>query len=1022
MKVTWLHVSDFHIRGGDPYDRDVVLKALVSSVKDFRERGRAPDLVLATDDVAYSGKADEYELATKFFDDLLSAAGLEKQRLFVVPGNHDVDQDLGVGLARTLGSREEADAYFKPAIPKIHLTQKQGAFLRWYNGYFAGIRALPEDSTCGPVEAIGVREVKIGILPLNSALFCQDDYDHAKLWIGRRCLGAAIEKLQALAADVDVALVHHPLDWLHGVERSNIRAGLRAAVDLVLRGHLHETDIETVASASGGVLHCAAGAAYQTRRWPNGAAYATIEGGRLTVFPIRYEDRPREVWAVDPSLFPSEDNYEKSFPIPRLAEAGAEPRAVPPPRPPERAPAPRFHSNIPSRRNLPFVGREDLLNKILKALGEASREGVLVLHGLPGVGKSELAREFARRQFGRYPAGTFFVDAAPGAAMVELARIGRNFLSLDYPPDLPLQDQGLQALVNLGASPALLIYDNVHSAESVQPWLPPAGMPCHVLITTVMERWGPGWLTLEVKPLSDAASLELIERLAGRQIADQYGRQLVALAGGLPAQIAPAALTLAYEARRGRLDLVRLALTPEAEKSFSAVYERLEPPVRLLLHAAAFLNCQRLPRDELYRQLEPAMSWSQAEFHRLLDACLDVHLLEGGAELRMHQLFADFLRGAAVAAEDAVTLQRVRLVQRGRLVEMAKELAAHPANTELAAVLTVFPLRPEPWEQTGADVAIDDGETIGRALCEIGRFNDAPPWFRKAVEAKQKGDVHGRVDHESLGVSLHLVGYCLSSTGKFDEARVWYERAVEATERGDVHGRVDHESLGRSLHQVGYCLSRTGKFDEARAWYERAVEAKEKGDAQGRVNHASLGKSLHLVGYCLSSIGKFDEARAWCERAVGAHEKGDVHGRVDHESLGKSLHQVGDCLSETGKFDEARLWYERAVEAKQKGDVQGRVDHDSLGRSLHQVGYCLSEGGKFDEARVWYERAVEAAEKGDAHGRVDHAGVAVSMRKLARCLRELGQLEEAKQWEGKASDQEKAARQSAASAAAAQRG
>ncbi len=42
MNVTWLHVSDFHFRGGDPYDRDVVLRALVQSVKRFREDGKAP--------------------------------------------------------------------------------------------------------------------------------------------------------------------------------------------------------------------------------------------------------------------------------------------------------------------------------------------------------------------------------------------------------------------------------------------------------------------------------------------------------------------------------------------------------------------------------------------------------------------------------------------------------------------------------------------------------------------------------------------------------------------------------------------------------------------------------------------------------------------------------------------------------------------------------------------------------------------------------------------------------------------
>ena len=198
MQVTWLHVSDFHIRGGDSYDRDVVLRALVKSVQDFRERGRTPDLVFATGDIAHAGKVHEYDLATQFFDALIEAAGVDRRHLFVIPGNHDVDRDLGVGLARTLESREQADSYFNPAIPKLHLTQKQGAFLQWYNRYCDGIRALPVDSTCGPVEMVDVRGLTIGILPLHSALFCQGDDDHEKLWIGRRCLAAALDKLQTL--------------------------------------------------------------------------------------------------------------------------------------------------------------------------------------------------------------------------------------------------------------------------------------------------------------------------------------------------------------------------------------------------------------------------------------------------------------------------------------------------------------------------------------------------------------------------------------------------------------------------------------------------------------------------------------------------------------------------------------------------------------------------------------------------------------------------------------------------------
>jgi len=39
--------------------------------------------------------------------------------------------------------------------------------------------------------------------------------------------------------------------------------------------------------------------------------------------------------------------------------------------------------------------------------------------------------------------------------------------------------------------------------------LPAAGMPCHVLVTTTLERWDPSWPTLVVEPLSLDASLQL---------------------------------------------------------------------------------------------------------------------------------------------------------------------------------------------------------------------------------------------------------------------------------------------------------------------------------------------------------------------------------------------------------------------------------------------------------------------------------------------------------------------------------
>jgi len=758
--------------------------------------------------------------------------------------------------------------------------------------------------------------------------------------------------------------------------------------------------VESIVSAGGGTLHVAAGATYQTRKWPQCAMYATIEDRRLRVFPIRYEDSPKEIWTIDPSVFPEEPGFEKSFAIPRFAQPAAE---VGPPAAPVVQPAPavmpRFRSNIPSRGDLPFVGREKLLEEMAGILSHTSQEQVLVLHGQPGVGKSEVAREFGRlHQQRRYPGGAFFIGCGGGAEVVDLARIGANMLGLQFPAGLSLKDQCERTLFSFGSEPVLLIYDNCSSLDAIRPWLPPSGMPCHVLITSVNDLWDPGLPTRLVEPLTPETSLELVEKVAGREVAARQGRSLVELSGGLPIQIVPASRTLAYEARHGRLEQAALNITSEASDSFHMVYQTLDSGVRLLLHAAAFLSNRHIVKGELYRHLEADCGRSVAEFERRLDVCLDLHLLERGDQHRMHQLFARFLLDTQVPEDLAAKLEQIRCAQRDRLKQLAKDVAAEPANGELAAALMTYPLDPAAWSGPRHGLSIEDGEWVGSALAEIGRFEEARPWYERAVEVKQKGDLDGRIDHESLGRSLHHVGFCLSSVGRFKEARPWYERAVKATEKGDVQGRIDHYSLGMGLHQIALCLSGVGKFEEARPWYERAVEAKQKGDVHGRIDHESLGTSLHQVGFSLSSVGRFEQARAWYERAVEAAQKGDLHGRIDHGSLGISLHQVGFCLSSTGEFEEARPWYERAVEAAQKGDVHGRVNHASLGISLHQVGLGLSSTGEFKEARPWYERAVEAKQKGDVHGRIDSESLGISLHQVGFCLSEVGKFEEARPW------------------------
>ncbi len=95
--VNWLHLSDWHQGGGD-FDRKVVAQALEDDIKrraEFDPVLEHIDFVFFTGDLAFSGKKTEYEAARDLLLELVrQALNLDKDRLFLIPGNHDLDRSM----------------------------------------------------------------------------------------------------------------------------------------------------------------------------------------------------------------------------------------------------------------------------------------------------------------------------------------------------------------------------------------------------------------------------------------------------------------------------------------------------------------------------------------------------------------------------------------------------------------------------------------------------------------------------------------------------------------------------------------------------------------------------------------------------------------------------------------------------------------------------------------------------------------------------------------------------------------
>lgn len=200
----------------------------------------------------------------------------------------------------------------------------------------------------------------------------------------------------------------------------------------------------------------------------------------------------------------------------------------------------------------------------------------------------------------------------------------------------------------------------------------------------------------------------------------------------------------------------------DTQKSFGVVYDGLAAEVRLVLHAAARLNPQRIIVEELNRSLIAGAGWDELEVARHVGTCLDLQLLQGETDLRMPQLLVSFVRTTPPAAEIAVPLKEVARAQSRRLLELAEAVAAAPHRTDLARLLAGYALDRPRGTAPEDQWSFAETMVIGQALSAIGQFATARSWFECAAAQAEQGDAHGRVDHASLDESLSSLAACLA--------------------------------------------------------------------------------------------------------------------------------------------------------------------------------------------------------------------------------------------------------------------
>ncbi|MFD5062766.1 FxSxx-COOH system tetratricopeptide repeat protein [Streptomyces sp. NPDC058394] len=197
--------------------------------------------------------------------------------------------------------------------------------------------------------------------------------------------------------------------------------------------------------------------------------------------------------------------------------------ADPPPETAAARPGPRFPSDTPEvwggvpRRNTRFTGREELLSRGYRALQDAgSGAGVVTLHGMSGVGKTQLAAEYVYR-FGSEYDVVWWVPADRRALYRQkLAELAPE-LGLSTGAEYGERLRAVRDSLRRGDphSHWLLVLDGADEPEQI--WdLVPTG-PGHVLITSRNPEWSEHNSNLvEVPVYSRDESVAFIRRRAPR--------------------------------------------------------------------------------------------------------------------------------------------------------------------------------------------------------------------------------------------------------------------------------------------------------------------------------------------------------------------------------------------------------------------------------------------------------------------------------------------------------------------------
>ncbi|MFJ7212575.1 FxSxx-COOH system tetratricopeptide repeat protein [Amycolatopsis sp. NPDC098790] len=654
---------------------------------------------------------------------------------------------------------------------------------------------------------------------------------------------------------------------------------------------------------------------------------------------------------------------------------------------------------VPSH-NPGFVGRLGLLEALARELDHESRA---VLHGMGGLGKTQLAIEYVHRNLQNYDVVWWIRAAQEMQIRASLTELARQL-------HLPGADESVTAVpavleaLRTGSPYArwLLVFDSARGPEQLAPFLP--GGPGRILVTSRETDWA--------GTFSEPIAVGLFDREESKEllcrrdpvITDEQADELARKLGDLPLALAQAAT---WRAETGmpieeylRLfdekvaEILEASAPSEYEVSIAAAWSvsfdqlrTLDPAAHQLLQVCAFFAPEPISRN-LFTGVHGVSIAPE----------LDLALHD---PMRLGRILRDINRCGLARLDhrsDTLLLHRlVQLVLRNRMPPAQRDAMRHGAHMLLAKTDPNAPASTGEWPRYqeivphmyAAELIESDEQWVRRLVINLMKFlyhwgdhrgaaafagHAVRRWSERSRERNAE-----RPDPQTLEASERL-GFFLCMLGRYVEAAEINQRTLQLYR--EIAGEDSEEVLNAQL-SVAVDKKAAGDFFEARDLNLRTYAKATK--LFGVDDPVTLDAASDLVVSWLLT-GEYEKAHRLCAETY----------RLRHQVLGQDNAATITTLTllvisrrELGDFAWARAEQEKVVKRVRELFGEGTV---GVLRRNHFLAVARRKDGDYPAALTLSGRALEQfrLSYGEGHPNAMACALAHSID-----LRHAGRLDEA---------------------------